>query len=144
MQGCGTDEWAPDIGTFPGQPIAVTRAGLWGVSVPPSLAGAAAAGVVLMVLPGLLDFGQGLYAGVYFSGVFAVVVSVCSLAEVARAGRYLNLLPALWLLAAPFVLGRGDVTPMILIPLLGVALAALSLPRGVVRERYGEWDRLIC
>jgi hypothetical protein len=25
----------------------------------------------------------------------------------------------------------------------GLALVALSLPRGVVRERYGGWDRFV-
>ena len=78
-----------------------------------------------------------------FPGVLIVVISVCCWAEVARAGRYLNLPVSLWLLAAPFLLDGGDTAATINAIACGVAVIGLSLPRGKVLERYGTWERYI-
>ena len=144
VEGCTNDERAPDIATFSDHPIKVTAAGIWGVSVPWALGLAALVGLWVMVLPSALGIGEPLYAGIYFAGVWTVVVSVCCFAEVARAGRFLNALSGLWLLIAPFVLsGGGGAGTTVSAVVSGLAILALSLPRGTVKERYGAWQRYI-
>lgn len=68
-------------------------------------------------------------------------VSVAA-AEPTRAVRYLNVLFGAALLATPFLFGANLLATGSSV-VCGMALMALSLPRGTVRERYGTWDRLI-
>ena len=49
----------------------------------------------------------------------------------------------LWLVVAPFLLGGAGVGATVNSVLVGLAVAALCLPRGKVLERYGTWDRWI-
>ena len=46
------------------------------------------------------------------------------------------------LMAAPFMFAAG-ITATIVSVGLGVALIVLSVRRGLIRERYGNWDRWI-
>ena len=50
---------------------------------------------------------------------------------------------AAWLILAPFVLTRFTGSGRVNDIAVGVALVALTLPRGPVRERYAGWDRFI-
>ena len=143
VEGCTSDERSPDIAAFSDHPIKVTAAGIWGVSVPWSLGLAALVGLWCMIAPSALNVAEPLYAGVYFAGVWTVVVSVCCWAEVARAGRFLNALSGLWLLIAPFILSGGGVGMTVSAVVSGLLILALSLPRGTVKERYGTWQRFI-
>jgi len=71
------------------------------------------------------------------------VVAFIAMAEVARPFRFVNIASGAWLIAAPWFLGgttTGSITNDIV---AGVALIALSLPRGAVRECYGGWQRAI-
>ena len=70
---------------------------------------------------------------------FALVAA----AEVARAARLLNLLFGAWLLVAPWVLGGFTAGARWNDMAAGVALVALSLPRGRVRGQYGAWQTYI-
>ena len=69
------------------------------------------------------------------------VVSIAA-AEVARPVRYLNIVLGAALMAAPLILGASVGTTVVSI-VLGVALVVLSIRRGPIRERYGNWDRVI-
>ena len=69
------------------------------------------------------------------------VVSIAA-AEVARPVRYLNILLGAALMAAPFMFAAG-ITATIASVVLGLGLVALSMRRGLIRERYGNWERLI-
>lgn len=143
VEGCGRDERSPDIGAFPDHPIQVTTSAIWGVSVPWALGLVTAVGLWLMAAPDVLGTAKPLYTGIYFSGVLVVVTSVCAWAEVARAARYLNLPVGLWLLIAPFVLDGGGTGSMLNAIACGLLVIGLSLPRGKVLERYGNWERFI-
>lgn len=77
------------------------------------------------------------------AGALVVTFALVATAEVARSARYVNVLFGLWLLIAPWVLdgfttgGRwNDV-------IAAVVLIVLSLPRGHIRERYGNWQPYI-
>jgi hypothetical protein len=69
------------------------------------------------------------------------LVSIAA-AEVARPVRYLNIPLGPALMAASFMFGADMVTTAVGL-ILGTALAALSIRRGPVRERYGNWIRWI-
>lgn len=45
-------------------------------------------------------------------------------------------------MAAPFMFGASTVTNVVSV-ILGAALVVLSIRRGPIRERYGNWNRLI-
>jgi len=47
-----------------------------------------------------------------------------------------------WLAASPLAL-QADTPTTVLSVLCGVALIGLSLRRGPIRERYGDWTRLL-
>jgi uncharacterized membrane protein len=72
----------------------------------------------------------------------ALVLTVISIAaaEVARAARYVNLALGAALLAVPFIYD-GDTAAIAYTVAAGIAIMALSVRRGPIRERYGPWKR---
>lgn len=60
-----------------------------------------------------------------------------------RAFRFLNVLAGTWLVLAPWVLTGDSPAARWNDVIVGLALILLSLPRGPVRERYGNWDRFV-
>lgn len=75
-------------------------------------------------------------------GALVIVVAVTALAEVARTVRLLNVVLGGALLITPFVFGATALQLGASI-VAGVAIMALSLPKGEVRSSYGTWDRFI-
>ncbi|HET6806271.1 MAG TPA: SPW repeat protein, partial [Frateuria sp.] len=77
-------------------------------------------------------------------GALTITVAIIATAEVARALRLVNVLFGGWLLVAPWVLGGHSMVATVVSLVLGVALIALSLPRGPrSQEHYASWDRYI-
>ncbi|NGX57527.1 MAG: hypothetical protein K940chlam3_00419 [Chlamydiae bacterium] len=113
---------------------------IWGISFPWNLWVTALLGIWLMFSPSILGE-KGIVADLnHIIGALTVTFSIISMAEVARAARYLNIvfgLVALILLF--FTQGAGLISQII----VGFALIGLSLPRGQIKERYGTWDRWI-
>ncbi|HVL66323.1 MAG TPA: vitamin K epoxide reductase family protein [Vicinamibacterales bacterium] len=139
-EGGGPDRRTPRYGS---PLIEQMPASAWGVSVPVTLVLSAALGVWLMFAPAVLG-STGIAAhSDRLAGAVIVTVAVTSTAEVVRALRLLNLLVAVWLVIAPWVIAGGTPAPAWSGVAAGVALAALTFPRGAVRERYGRWDRWI-
>jgi hypothetical protein len=68
---------------------------------------------------------------------------VIALGEVVRIGRYFNVLLGLIVAIGPWLLDGGSLASQINALIAGLAVIALSLPRGVKRERYGLWDRFV-
>jgi hypothetical protein len=75
-------------------------------------------------------------------GALVVTFTVSAFAEVARPLRFLNVAFGVALLITPFVYG-ADGLATVASALCGIALIALSVPRGPVRHRYGGWSRVI-
>ena len=121
----------------------LVRAAVWGVSLPWTLLASVALGLWVMFSPMMFGNSGPAANSDYVAGALVVTIAAISTAEVIRAFRFLNLLMAAWLILAPFVLtgftGSGRVNDIA----VGVALVALTLPRGPVRERYAGWDRFI-
>jgi hypothetical protein len=65
------------------------------------------------------------------------------MAEVIRAGRFLNVLFGAWIIIAPWLLAGANTGARWNDLIAGVLIIAVSLPRGLVRERYAAWGRLI-
>ena len=74
----------------------------------------------------------------------ALVLTVLSIAaaEVARPARYLNVALGAALVVVPFVYAADTVQAAFTVA-AGVAIAALSIPRGRIHNRYGAWSRLV-
>jgi hypothetical protein len=71
-------------------------------------------------------------------------VAVIAMAEVARPLRFVNAAFGLWLIAAPWLLSGGTALSASVGVIAGLALIALSLPRGKRSpEHYGGWDRYV-
>ena len=141
--GGGPDERSPELGAFPGKPVAVLRAGVWGMSVPWQLAVASALGVWLMFAPAAFGTTGPAADSARLSGALIVTVAVVAMAEVGRAIRWLNVPLGLWVALAPWVLSGAALGAQLNGLAAGLAVAALSLPRGVVYQRYGGWDRYV-
>nr|MBA3625665.1 SPW repeat protein [Methylibium sp.] len=77
-------------------------------------------------------------------GALILTVAVCAMAEVGRLLRFLNVPLGLWLIAAPWVLGGASALAAGASVAIGLAVVALSLPRGTrSAEHYGSWDRFV-
>lgn len=116
---------------------------VWGVTVPRTLLASALIGFWLMGAPPALGATAAAADSDFLVGPLVAVVAFIAMAEVARPFRFVNIASGAWLIAAPWFLGgttTGSITNDIV---AGVALIALSLPRGAVRECYGGWQRAI-
>lgn len=118
-------------------------AAVWGGSVPGNLAITTLLGFWLMVAPVVFGTEAAAADSNRLVGALIITISVIVMAEVIRAGRYLNALLGLWIVAAPGILGGASTLAAANNVIVGLALIVLSLPRGTVRERYGTWDRYI-
>ncbi len=75
-------------------------------------------------------------------GALVLTILAVAAAEVCRAARFLLIPLGLALAGAPFFYGGG--TLHILVSVIGgLAIAALSFPRGRITESYGSLDRII-
>lgn len=116
---------------------------VWGVSTPWNLILAAALGIWLMFSPAVFGTQAGAADSDHLVGALIVTVAVIVMAEVIRAGRFLNVLLGAWIIAAPWLLSGASANARWNDLLMGALAIVLSLPRGSVRERYAGWDRMI-
>jgi nucleoside-diphosphate-sugar epimerase/uncharacterized membrane protein len=75
-------------------------------------------------------------------GSLAIVVAATACAEVTRPVRLLNIALGAALAIMPFVLG-APLLQVVVSVVLGLALMALSLPRGRIAGSYGSWNRYL-
>ena len=130
--------------SFDAQPMQIFRQSARGVTVPWTLGLSAAIGVFLMLSRAIFGNEAAMANSDHLLGALVLTTAVIAWAEVARPLRFLNILFGLWLLIAPWFLGGGTVAGSLVGILAGIALIALSLPRGKrSEEHYGSWDRFI-
>jgi len=113
-----------------------------GMTLPPTLVASIALGAIMMFLPLWISWNDPMAGTFHVAGALAITAAVTALAPVARLARVLNMVIGTALLFAPFLVG-ADWPSFLLASAIGVALILLSIPRGAVRESYGDWDRLI-
>ena len=145
----GTDEMpkasAPGSTTdeFDQSPGAVMKRMLGGgVSLPWNLALAALIGLSLLFTRIALGADGSLANAHHVIGSLVLTVVSIAAAEVARPVRYLNVLLGAALMATPFM-WSADIMTTVVSLFLGVALVVLSIRRGPIKERYGNWNRLM-
>jgi nucleoside-diphosphate-sugar epimerase/uncharacterized membrane protein len=115
-----------------------------GVTYPWNLVACALIGAYLLCTRLLFGVEPPLYFSDHIAGCVAIVIAVTAWGEVTRTVRLLNVPLGLWVAASPFVLDGGTTVALIADLVAGLAIAALSLPRGArSREHYGGWDQYI-
>jgi hypothetical protein len=113
-----------------------------GVSLPWNLAPAALMGLALLFSRVTLGVDGALANAHHVIGSLVLTMISVAAAEVARPPRWLNALLGAALIATPFIWEASTLTLVVSVA-LGLALIVLSIRRGPVRERYGNWSRLI-
>lgn len=114
------------------------------MAVPWTLVASALLGAALMVTRLLFGTEPPMAHSDHLIGALIVTVAVMSMAEVGRLLRFINVGFGLWLIAAPWLLEGASRPAAVEGVLVGVAVIALSLPRGRrSREHYGSWDRWV-
>ena len=102
-------------------------------------------GIFLMFTPGI--FGVSIEKPIadinHLGGALIIVISVISMGEVLRRGRYLNLLLGLALAIAPWLTGDIQTGVAITDLLAGLILIVIAFPRGPKKETYGLWDKYV-
>ncbi|HET7275859.1 MAG TPA: vitamin K epoxide reductase family protein [Longimicrobiaceae bacterium] len=142
-EGSTEDERTPEIYTFPDQPGKVLKSSLWGMSAPWTLVVSTVIGIWLMFVPAMVGL-EGLASDLnHIGGALVVVVAVIAMGEPLRSGRLLNGLLGLCLIVAPWTLSGFTAVATWSSVIAGAALIVLCLPSGPVRERFGNWDRLV-
>lgn len=136
----GQEDTADEFDSRPDKVLGAMWSG--GVSLPWNLAAAAAIGLSLLVTR--LTFGaEGAMANAdHLIGALTLTVVSLAAAEVARALRFLLIPLGAALLVTPFLYGASG-TATIASLLCGLGLILLSLRRGRIGQRYGNWQRLI-
>jgi len=114
-----------------------------GATFPRTLGASALLGVWLMASPDIFNIVGRAADSDHLLGALVVVVAITAMAEVARAFRFANILLAVAIMAAPWVLGGTPLTARLNDLVAGVLLIALSLPRGKIQNRYGGWNPFI-
>ncbi|MBI5716956.1 MAG: NAD-dependent epimerase/dehydratase family protein [Burkholderiales bacterium] len=115
-----------------------------GLTAPWTLNACIAIGVALMCTPLLFGTQGAMADSDHFVGSLVIVIAVSAWAEVARRLRLLLVPFGAWLVVAPWLLeGAGSALASAAGVAAGVALIALSLPRGAIRNPYGRWDRFV-
>lgn len=130
---------------LPKKPLKVFYSSVWGMSIPWSLGISSLLGLAAMFGPALFGVEISTMAAHIFhlSGALILVVSVISMGEIVRTGRYLNILLGLGLAAAPWLVQDSTMSLSITGTVIGLIVIALSFPRGPIKEEYGLWNKYI-
>ncbi|MCJ8166749.1 vitamin K epoxide reductase family protein [Pontibacter sp. E15-1] len=136
---------APELMAFPQKPGPVYSASIWGISFPWTLVVSVLLGAALVAAPAFFGVGiQETAADVFhLCGSLIVVFAAVSMGEPMRICRYANILLGLALAVAPWFVSGNTTGLGITGVVLGLAVAALSLPLGPVTQRYAGWNAYI-
>jgi uncharacterized membrane protein len=115
----------------------------WGFTLPWNLLFLTCLGVYLMLSPYLFSMEGHLATSEYIIGPFMITFSVISMVEVYRVARFVNIFFGIFLLIAailwPGLSALANSSAMV----VGLLAMGLAFFKGLVRERYGSWDRFI-
>jgi nucleoside-diphosphate-sugar epimerase len=123
-------------------PAAIGNALGGGVSLPWNLALAAAIAVALLFTRLFLAAEPPLANAHHLIGALVLTVISIAAADVARPVRYLNIVLGAALAGVPLIYD-SDAANTAFTVVAGIAIAALSVRRGAIRNRYGAWNRLL-
>ena len=140
IEGGGKDTRTPRYGL---QVSKMMMPMVWGVTVPWNLVVSAIIGLWLMFAPSLFGSENKAADSDHLVGALIVTVAVIVMAEVIRAGRFVNILLGAWIMISPWLLFGATPGAKWNDAITGVAVILLSFPRGPIREHYAGWDRYV-
>jgi nucleoside-diphosphate-sugar epimerase len=115
-----------------------------GITLPWTLGLSIAIGAFLMLTRVVFGSSGAMASSDHVVGALVITVAIIATAEVARSLRFINVLFGAWLVLAPWILGGASTVAAVSSVGLGLALVALSLPRGRrSNEHYAGWDRYV-
>lgn len=132
------DDRTPPVKLFGESPRRALEASAWGMSIPWTLALSAFVGVIVMAIPGAFDVVKPMSSYFHLGGALVTVTAVVAMGEPIRISRYFNVLVGLALAIGPWFAEGGDVVVRVIGLAAGAAVIALALPRGPVRDSYGN------
>lgn len=112
------------------------------LNIPWNLLVTVAIGAFVMLAPALLGFDGAIASSHHLTGALVLSAAVVAMSEVARPLRFVNIVFGLWIMAAPWVLSA----PQAAVwegAAVGILLILLSLPRGKIKSRRGNFDKYI-
>jgi uncharacterized membrane protein len=140
----GTLRKSPEDAAVAIRPDVVSPAAMvWGVVLPWNLLVSAALGLWLMFAPAALGSTRMAAHSDHLIGALIVTAAVIALADVGRAARFINVLFGVWLIAAPWLLGGATTISTVSDMIAGALVILLSIPRGKIGERYGDFNWFI-
>lgn len=142
-KGSAEDERSPDLQSLPDQKLKVFKSSLWGFSSPWTLSLAVLFGIWAMFSPTVFGAAKPLSDIFHVAGALTITVSVIAMGELIRLFRYLNIPLGLTLIFAPWFIGDASTGLFINGAVTGLLVIALSIPRGVIRERYGIFQHWV-
>ena len=110
-----------------------------GFTVSGSLFMCAVVGVWLMIAPSLFGRGNLVSSNNTAFGALVVAVSIITMAEVVRKGRFLNLFFGIWIAILPWIFTENTNINIWNNLIAGILLIFLSIPRGAIFNQYGNW-----
>lgn len=145
IEGGDKDVRSPKVMEFPQKKGAVFNASVWGISFPWTLTVSMIIGIWLMFSPAVFGIQTQTPASNinHLAGALIVVVSVISMGEVLRMGRWLNVLLGVALAASVWFTENASVAFIINALFAGITVAALAIPRGPKTESYAGWDKYV-
>lgn len=136
------DKRSPEMASFAEQPGAVLRSSILGISFSRQLVLTSLLGVWLIVSPYLMNSSKSVMDVGCLAGALVVTFSVIAMAEVVRIGRFLNLVPALYVLISPLLINVNAAEGANYI-ITAIVVIILTIPKGPIREKYGAWSNYI-
>ncbi|VEG91108.1 vitamin K epoxide reductase family protein [Legionella spiritensis] len=128
---------------FEQSPRAIIRLIVYkGITLPWNLVLSLAIGVWLMFSRLTINATDGLANANHLLGALIITITMVALAEVVRPVRFINLIFAVLLCVTPFLYNADAIQATAGIA-CGVLLFLFTLPRGKIRDSYGEWDKTI-
>lgn len=137
------DEGRPAIGELSDRPGPVLRSMLWGATAPWNLIAVTGLGIWLLFAPSAFDVSihSGAADAAHIGGAVVIVASVIAMGEPIRLLRLLAGAGGLATAGLVF-LTDPDADYAAAIVATGVLIAVLSVPRGRIRDAYGDWTLL--
>ena len=102
-----------------------------------------AIGIWVMASPGIFGYTGSIADSNHLAGPIIVTFAVISMSEVARPLRFIHILFALWLIAAPWILGTDVETAKWNGVISGILILPLVFPKGKIEDKRGGFDKHI-
>lgn len=114
---------------------------LWGITFPWNLLLSVIVGGILMFSTSFLPIRGDLAINNHIVGALVATFAFMAMAEVFRAIRFVNILLGIWVLVFILLTGQRDFYLFHII--WSLVIIAISIPRGKIKEKYGNWNRFI-